>query len=126
MSSSRGLTGEAVPASLDIDESLHPNPLSKLVKLVSKENHEFIVPQSVAMVSGTIRAVLTSRAQWREKAGVMPTIQLETISAPVLEKVIEYLFYKVKYNNTPPPIPVFPIDLDSVVPLLLAANYLEA
>lgn len=78
------------------------------------------------MVSGTLRAILNSQGQWREKAGAMPTIHLETLSAPVLEKVIEYFFYKVRYNNTPQPIPAFPLDVDSIIPLLLAANYLEA
>ncbi len=152
-------------ASLDIDESVHSNPLSNLVKLIrfvmpsescllqslfrwfndtanpqpftllslslsipitcSKDGYEFIIPRNIALVSGTLKALLTSRGQWRERAGPIPTINLETISGPVLEKVIEYFFYKVRYNNTPPPVPAFPLELDSLVPLLVAANYLD-
>jgi len=112
-------------ASLDIDEDLDVNPLANLVKLVSNDGFEFIVPRKIAMISGTLRALLNSRGQWLENAGAMPTIELEPLNAPVLEKVIQYLFYKEQYENAVPPIPPFKLETDSIVSVLIAANYLQ-
>ena len=44
---------------MSLDEDDAPNPLSGLVKLVSKEGSEFIISRECAMASGTIRAMLT-------------------------------------------------------------------
>ena len=91
----------------------------------SLDKFEYILPRNVAMISGTIRRLLTSRGLWRELTGPMPVLELDTIPGAVLEKVIQYLFYKQKYDNATGPIPAFPIELDSVLPLLAAADFLH-
>lgn len=55
----------------------------------------------------------------------MPCIELETISTPILEKIIQYFCYKKRFDHTSPPLPEFKIDVESIVPLLLASNYLD-
>ncbi len=47
------------------------------------------------------------------------------ISTPILEKVIQYFYYKVKYTNSTSEIPEFPIDPEIALELLMAANFLD-
>lgn len=77
------------------------------------------------MASGTIRGLLTGRGMWRELTGPMPILEFETITSAVLEKIIQYFFYKQKYDNAKGSIPEFPLDVDSLLPLLVAANFLD-
>ena len=62
---------------------------------------------------------------WKENEGEMPTIKFEEISSDILEKTLQYFHYKMQYDNTPPPFPPFKIDVDQIVPLLKAANFLD-
>jgi transcription elongation factor B subunit 1 len=55
----------------------------------------------------------------------MPVLEFDTIPGAVLEKVIQYFFYKYKYDNATGPIPTFPIELDAILPMLAAANFLD-
>jgi transcription elongation factor B subunit 1 len=91
----------------------------------SKERHEFLVAREVVMAAGTIRMMLTGPGTWAETKSKVPTIIFEEISSPVLEKVIQYFHYKKRYDGAPPPLPKFDIDLDTIVPLLMAANFLD-
>jgi transcription elongation factor B subunit 1 len=52
-------------------------------------------------------------------------IRLAEISAPVLEKVIQYFQYKLKYNNSTGEIPEFVIEPEIAIDLLEAANFLD-
>mmetsp|Transcript_16300 Transcript_16300/g.40167 ORF Transcript_16300/g.40167 Transcript_16300/m.40167 type:complete len:112 (-) Transcript_16300:165-500(-) len=106
---------------LDADEG----PQSEYVKLISKEGNEYICLKSVAMASGTIRRMLTGPGQWKENTGPIPTIQFESISSPILEKVIQYFHYKKQYDNTKGPVEKFDIEIDHIIPLLVAANFLD-
>jgi len=108
---------------LDEEDSL--NTAKEYVKLVSKEGHEFVVSRDVVLSSGTIRAMLTGPGQWKEKSGPQATIHFEAISTHILEKVIQYFYYKKQYDGSTAPLPPFKLDLDTVVPLLLAANFLD-
>ncbi len=47
-----------MPLGLDEDETDMP-PRQELVKLISKEGHEFIVDRDAVLASGTIRTLLT-------------------------------------------------------------------
>jgi len=49
----------------------------------------------------------------------------ESIDTPVLERVIQYFYYKHKYDHSETFPPKFQLDTDSLVALLLAANYLD-
>jgi len=77
------------------------------------------------MTSGTIKAILTGRGLWREISGPMPVVEFQEISGPVLEKVIQYFFYKKLYDKATGPIPPFPLDTDGLLELLDAANFLD-
>ena len=57
-----------------------------------------------------------------ESSGV---INFSEIGGAVLEKVIQYMYYKVKYSKSTVPIPEFQIEPEIALELLMAANYLE-
>ena len=91
-----------------------------MVKLISAEGHEFWVDRKCAMISGTIKAMLTG--QFAESSG---EIRFPEINAAILEKVVQYFYYKVRYTNSNVRIPEFPIDPELALELLMAANYLD-
>mmetsp|Transcript_1803 Transcript_1803/g.3005 ORF Transcript_1803/g.3005 Transcript_1803/m.3005 type:complete len:106 (+) Transcript_1803:194-511(+) len=95
------------------------------VTLVSSDGFEFIVDQEVAMVSGTIRNMLTGSGTSTFTEAKDKRIRFRTISGDVLERVIQYFYYKVKYTNTTGDIPQFEIEPKYALELLMAANFLE-
>jgi elongin-C len=86
-------------------------PSSSMIKLISAEGHEFFVNRKCAMVSGTIKAMLSGKfnlaataintaglniitiGQFAESSG---EVRFPEIPALILEKVIQYLYYKVR------------------------------
>jgi transcription elongation factor B subunit 1 len=93
----------------------------QFVKLISAEGHQFIVPRKIALISNTMRAML--EGQFREAdQGV---INFPDISSHILEKVIEYLLYKVRYNESNSKVPEFKIEPEIALELLVASNYLD-
>eukprot|EP01100_Stratorugosa_tubuloviscum_P001835 TRINITY_DN1416_c1_g2_i1.p1 TRINITY_DN1416_c1_g2~~TRINITY_DN1416_c1_g2_i1.p1 ORF type:complete len:124 (-),score=51.27 TRINITY_DN1416_c1_g2_i1:102-419(-) len=96
---------------------------TEVVRLISAEGHEFVIDKRAAMVSGTISNLLNPTGVFSEGSkGVIP---LREISTPILEKVIQYFYYKLRYNDQTSEIPEFQIEPESVLDVLLAANYLE-
>lgn len=112
-------------ASLDVDESFTENSRKNYVCLISKEGHKFTVPRECVMASGVIRGLLTGPGPWRDSNGPMPHIMFETIQSVHLEKMIQYFMYKKRYDQTPPPLPPFKVEIDSAVMLLLASHFLD-
>ena len=53
-------------------------------------------------------------------------IKFPEISAPVLEKVVQYFYYKLRYTGTTGHLPEFKIEPEFALELLMAANYLDA
>jgi transcription elongation factor B subunit 1 len=100
---------------MDIDEER-----TNMIKLVSAEGHEFFVDRRCAMVSGTIKAMLQS--QFAESRG---EVRFPEIPGIILEKVIQYLYYKVRYANSSQRVPTFEIPPEIALELLMAANYLD-
>jgi len=47
------------------------------------------------------------------------------ISAKVLEKTVQYFYYKMRHTNHNGPLPEFKIDPESALELLMAANFLD-
>lgn len=47
------------------------------------------------------------------------------IRAAVLEKVIQYFHFKLKYTNSKVPIPEFPIPPKIALDVMMAANFLD-
>eukprot|EP01115_Flamella_aegyptia_P006006 TRINITY_DN2537_c2_g1_i1.p1 TRINITY_DN2537_c2_g1~~TRINITY_DN2537_c2_g1_i1.p1 ORF type:complete len:107 (+),score=28.34 TRINITY_DN2537_c2_g1_i1:51-371(+) len=93
------------------------------VKLISHEGHVFIVDRKCAMVSGTIKSMLNGPGNFAEQA--LGEINFKEISAKILEKVIQYFYYKQKYTNCSTEIPEFVIEPEVALELLMAANFLE-
>lgn len=74
-----------------------------------------------ALSAGTIRSML--EGEYREaKDGV---ITFRDISGAVLERVVQYFYFKHRYTNTIEDIPTFPIDPEYALELLMAANFLD-
>mmetsp|Transcript_16630 Transcript_16630/g.30130 ORF Transcript_16630/g.30130 Transcript_16630/m.30130 type:complete len:114 (-) Transcript_16630:30-371(-) len=93
---------------------------SPYVKLISKEGHEFYVDRKCAMISGTIKAMLSGG--FMESKG---EIRFAEIRGAILEKVIQYVYYKVRYSKGNVAPPEFEIEPEIALELLMAANYLD-
>ena len=94
------------------------------VKLISADGHEFIIDRKAAMISGTIKSMLSGPATFAEKS--LGEINFREITTPILEKVIQYFYYKLKYTNSTTEIPEFPIEPEIALELLMAANFLDS
>mmetsp|Transcript_34197 Transcript_34197/g.61670 ORF Transcript_34197/g.61670 Transcript_34197/m.61670 type:complete len:101 (-) Transcript_34197:775-1077(-) len=94
------------------------------VKLVSAEGFEFIVDYKAACVSNTIRNMLSSQGSFTETE--LGEVKFPEISTPILEKVCQYFYYKLKYqNSTTKSIPDFVVAPETALELLVAASFLE-
>ena len=85
------------------------------------EGLEFFVTRKACLVSGTLRAMLTSSFS-EAHDGV---VNLSEIRASVLEKAIRYCHYKLRYQDGQGKVPAFPIEPDEALELLMASNYLD-
>ena len=61
--------------------------------------------------------------QYQESA--QGEVKFPEISARVLEKTVQYFYYKVKHTNHQGHLPAFPIEPEHALELLMAANYLD-
>ena len=68
---------------------------SAYVKLISAEGHEFYLDRKCATLSGTIKAMLSGH--FAESSG---EVKFPEISTPILEKVIQYFYYKHRCTNS--------------------------
>jgi elongin-C len=90
------------------------------VTLVSAEGFEFVIERRCANVSGTIRAMLTgSYSESKDNH-----VNFPEISTRVLEKVIEYFHYKVRYSHSSE-MPEFKVEPEIALELLMASNFLD-
>ncbi|GFH16789.1 transcription elongation factor B polypeptide 1, partial [Haematococcus lacustris] len=69
----------------------------KTVKLVSAEGFEFIIDYKAACVSNTIRNMLSSQGTFTETE--LGEVKFPEISTHILEKTIQYFYYKLRYQN---------------------------
>jgi len=97
-----------------------PNPHNQFVNLYSSDGHRFVLDEWIAMECETFKKML----KFENQGGDTKELKLD-IKAKLLEKVIEYLYYKYKYTDSRETIPDFPIDDDCVLDLLMVANYLN-
>mmetsp|Transcript_22082 Transcript_22082/g.72728 ORF Transcript_22082/g.72728 Transcript_22082/m.72728 type:complete len:101 (-) Transcript_22082:41-343(-) len=93
------------------------------VTLISAEGFEFVIERRCALMSGTIKAMLSGPATFMESQE--NTVTFPEISTPILEKVVEYFYYKVRYAQSSD-IPEFKIEPENALELLMAANFLDA
>ncbi|CAF2418606.1 unnamed protein product [Rotaria sp. Silwood2] len=99
-------------------------PDSMYLKLISSDGHEFVVRRDFAIsASPTIKNMLSGPGQYSES---QPNeIYLKDIPSHVLINVCRYFAYKAKYTNSSIDIPEFPIDIQVVLELLVASDFLD-
>mmetsp|Transcript_20143 Transcript_20143/g.56949 ORF Transcript_20143/g.56949 Transcript_20143/m.56949 type:complete len:103 (+) Transcript_20143:75-383(+) len=90
------------------------------VRLISSEDHVFVVERKYAMVSGTIKSMLSG--SFAESKG---EVRFPEIRTAVLEKVIQYFHFKLKYTNSKVPIPEFSIPPELALDIMMASNFLD-
>ncbi|CAJ0954231.1 unnamed protein product, partial [Mesorhabditis belari] len=98
-------------------------PESTYVKLVSSDGHEFYIKREHALISGTIKAMLSGPGAFQENEA--NEVNFREIPSHVLLKVCHYFAYKAKYTNSAAEIPEFNIEPDVALELLMAANFLD-
>jgi len=98
-------------------------PDAAYVKLVSSDGHEFIIRKDYALMSGTIRAMLSGPGQYAENES--NEVNFREIPSHALQKVCHYFMYKVRYTNSPTEIPEFYVAPEMALELLMAGNFLD-
>ena len=125
-------------------------PDAKYIKIISSDNHEFIIKKEVALTSGdfeaergswlvlgTIKAMLSGPGVFQEQE--TNEIHFQEIPSHVLSKgnnlfklscftvilVCGYFEYRSRYTNSAMEIPEFPIAPEVALELLMAANFLD-
>merc|ERR1711871_1353408 len=100
------------------DEEAEP---PKMVRLITKEGDVFLIEKEVAMVSGTIKNMLSAPGMALESSGEMP---FPMITSPVMDKICEYFHNKKKHKSTGSA-PEFNVEPEIAVDVMMAANYLD-
>eukprot|EP00750_Incisomonas_marina_P033386 INCI9832.1.p1 GENE.INCI9832.1~~INCI9832.1.p1 ORF type:complete len:120 (+),score=18.57 INCI9832.1:125-484(+) len=95
-------------------------PRGEYVTLKSGDGHEFRVLKECAVLSGAIRAMLAS--DFVESQGV---IEFKEISKPVMEKIVQYLYYARHCYKSQTPQPEFEVKPEIALELLMACNFLD-
>lgn len=106
-----------------IEESQENLPLNKrndFIKVISADNHEFLVDRETAMGSKTIKTMLSGSFQ--ESEGI---VRFPEINTPILERVMQYLHYRRKHLASTTPIPEFDVSSEEALELIMAANFLD-
>lgn len=94
------------------------------VKLISAEGFEFLIDYRAACVSATIKNMLSSQGKFTETE--LGEIRFPQISTAVLEKACQYFYYKLRWANAPSKdIPLFKVEPEMALELLMASNYLD-
>eukprot|EP00163_Fabomonas_tropica_P011113 TRINITY_DN21645_c0_g1_i1.p1 TRINITY_DN21645_c0_g1~~TRINITY_DN21645_c0_g1_i1.p1 ORF type:complete len:105 (+),score=17.07 TRINITY_DN21645_c0_g1_i1:331-645(+) len=93
------------------------------ITLVSSDKFEFIVDRECAMVSGTMKAMLSGPGEYAETLN--NKIEFPDIPASLLEIICQYCYYKVRYANSQRQPPPFAIKPEIALDILMAANFLD-
>ncbi|KAG0204438.1 hypothetical protein BGX28_003620 [Mortierella sp. GBA30] len=96
---------------------------SEYVTLESADGFQFVIHREAAMLSGTIRSMLSSPGQFQEAAE--GAIRFRDIKAVILEKVCKYWYYKARHSNSVTEIPHFEIEPEYALETLMAADFLD-
>ncbi|KAB2038405.1 hypothetical protein ES319_D03G142600v1 [Gossypium barbadense] len=68
------------------------------VKLISADEMEFVIDKDAAMVSQTIRNMLTSPGGFAETE--LGEVTFPEISAVILEKICQYFYWALQYSRS--------------------------
>ncbi|RLM69245.1 hypothetical protein C2845_PM17G15350 [Panicum miliaceum] len=93
-----------------------------VVKLISAEGFEFVVDKKAAMVSNTLRNMLTSPGGFSETR--QGEVRFPEISTHILEKICQYFYWSLHYSSGAESAE-FAMDLEITLDLMMAANYLD-
>lgn len=93
---------------------------TEYITLVSSDGFEFIIRKKAAMVSGTLKNMLSSTFRETEER----KIKLQEMDGRLLGKVVEYLYYNLKYRGGDD-IPEFNIPTEMALELLVASDFLD-
>ncbi|KAK9727177.1 hypothetical protein RND81_05G263700 [Saponaria officinalis] len=91
------------------------------VKLISSEGFEFVIDKKAAMVSQTLRNMLTSTGSFAETEHGQVTFP--EISTTILEKICQYFYWSLQYASGKET--EFHIEPELTLELMMAANYLH-
>ncbi|KAJ1511097.1 hypothetical protein HMI54_011802 [Coelomomyces lativittatus] len=97
--------------------------LTEHVRLISSDGFEFVIDRKCAMVSGTIKSMLSSPGRFAEAQQNL--IEFKDIKAIVLEKICQYLHYAVRFTNANSEIPEFKFEPELALELFMAADFLD-
>lgn len=92
------------------------------VTLISSDGFQFIVSRDAALISGTLKGMLNVDSAFQEAE--TNRIKLHELDSRLLEKVVEYLYYNLKYQNEVD-VPEFDIPTEMALELLVAADFLD-
>ena len=93
------------------------------VKLIAADGSEIILDRRAANVSGTIKNMLSGPGNFSEAQ--QGEVKFPEINAKILEKTVQYFYYKLRHTNHVGPLPEFKIEPEAALELLMAANYLD-
>ncbi|CAM6043163.1 unnamed protein product [Sphagnum compactum] len=91
------------------------------VRLISAEGYEFVIEREAALVSNTLKNMLTSTGGFTETQ--MGEVRFPEISAPILEKVCQYFYWSLQFASGKET--EFHIEPEMTLELMMAANYLH-
>ncbi|XP_049848468.1 elongin-C-like isoform X2 [Schistocerca gregaria] len=95
----------------------------KVLRLISREGHIFILDEKIASYSRFISSALSSKGFVE---GESRKITLMCISTETLEKCIQYFYYKERWEGSLCDVPEFQFNIESSLDLLAAASFLGA
>lgn len=107
-----------------------PIESSNFVKLISMEEHVFVVDKQCAKVSKLIKAYLSGQTNvstkdvtWDE--GNKDVVRFPFIGAKLLEATIQYFYFKVRFEKDPDHRPEFHVAPEMALELIKVATLLQ-
>ncbi|KAL6654458.1 hypothetical protein ACP70R_007923 [Stipagrostis hirtigluma subsp. patula] len=110
------------PAHTMEEEEAAEEETAGVVKLISAEGFEFVVDKKAAMVSNTLRNMLTSPGGFSETR--QGEVRFPEIPTHILEKICQYFYWSLHYSSGKETAE-FPIEPEITLELMMAANYLD-
>lgn len=97
------------------------NVASEMITLISSDGFEFLVDKRCLMYSKTIKTLLSGMYKENEENKIV----FDEIKSNILEKVIQYCYYKQRFDFDPENRKDFKIEPEISIQLMIASQYLE-
>eukprot|EP01059_Diplonema_ambulator_P025248 TRINITY_DN4226_c0_g1_i1.p1 TRINITY_DN4226_c0_g1~~TRINITY_DN4226_c0_g1_i1.p1 ORF type:complete len:113 (+),score=33.28 TRINITY_DN4226_c0_g1_i1:214-552(+) len=110
-----------MPAKKGQEEKAQPVPfdVSTLVTLVGADGYSYVVDKQCAMMSKLIKSQIEELKENDE-----PVLNFPEIRPEILEKTIQYFYYKHRYDNEPDDRPEFEVPPEMALDLMVVASLL--